>query len=137
MVNVQNITDENSLARLIGLNQEDNSISSRERINLMGFATIADHEQLISMFPMRLSDIAEKLGLPYWYYVDKAIKQIQIDTGFNLKDSNNIYHVDIGIKQPLHRYSVEALELLKKVINNEAYNVIVDDAGVEVCVTRE
>ncbi|MCC2930730.1 MULTISPECIES: SIR2 family protein [unclassified Bacillus (in: firmicutes)] len=135
IVNVQNITDENSLARLIGLSNED-STSSEERINLMGVATIADHEQLIAMFPMRISDVADKLGLSYWYYVDKAIKQIHNETGFNLKESNNIYHVDIGIKQPLHRYSKEALELLRKVLNNEDYSIIIDDAGTEVAVTR-
>lgn len=138
MVNVQNITDENSLARLIGLNIEGNT-SSEARISLMGIATIADHEQLIAMFPMRISDIASKLGYTNWNYVNNAIKQIQTKTGFNLKDSNNIYHVDIGVneRQPLHRYSVEALELLRKVLNQDDFTVIVNDSGEEVAVSTE
>ena len=105
----------------------------------MGIATIADHEQLIAMYPMRISDIASKLGLSNWNYVNNAIKQLHYKTGFNLKDSNNIYHVDIGVNenQPLHRYSIEALELLRKVLNNEEFTVIVNGSGEQVTVSTE
>ncbi|MDZ4427789.1 hypothetical protein ORL82_26370, partial [Bacillus cereus] len=77
MVNIQNITDEEGLAKLIGLqnNGEDN-VSSGDKIKLMGIGTITDPEKLMAMFPMRISQVAEKLGLSYWYPVDKAIKQV-------------------------------------------------------------
>lgn len=138
MVNIQNITDEEELARLIGLQGSvEDTIVPGDKIKLMGIGTITDPEKLIAMFPMRISQVAEKLGLSYWYPVDKAIKQIHSDTNFNLKEFNNIYHIDIGINQSEHRYSTEAVALLEKVINNEDYTVIVDDKGTEINVARE
>jgi hypothetical protein len=89
------------------------------------------------MYPMRISQLADKLGLSYWYPVDKAIKQIYSETGFNLKESNNMYHIDIGIKQYEHRYSTEAFELVRKVLNNEEYTVFIDDNGTEISVGKE
>lgn len=133
MVNIQHITSEEDLARLIGLQVDNKDDAGREdKIKLMGIGTITDPEKIMAMFPMRISQLADKLGLSYWYLVDKAIKQIQLDTGFNLKESNNIYHINIGINQAEHRYSLEAINLIKDVLNQESYTVIVDDKGTEI-----
>jgi hypothetical protein len=70
-----------------------------------------------------------------WYGAGAARKKRHQTTGFNLKDSNNIYHIDLGINQSEHRYSMEAVELLWKVINNDVYTVITDDVGTELTVT--
>lgn len=136
-VNVQNITNEETLTKLIGLQERREEVTTPERVQLLGVGTIADPEQLIAFFPMRISDLANKLGFPFWYPVDQAIKKIKEETNYNIKDSNNIYHIDIGIKQPEHRYSKEALDLIRKVLNNQNYTVIVDDLATEVAVTRE
>jgi len=132
MVKVSNITDEEALAELIGLysNKDKNSDSS-DGVKLMGFGKIADPEKLMAMYPMRISKLAEKLGFSTWHSVDKILKQIQVETGFNLKESNNIYHIDFGINQAEHRYSVDAMELLKKVIDKKEYFVVIDDEGTE------
>jgi hypothetical protein len=137
MVNIKNITDVDALAKLIGIEHTDNIEASGEKIRLLGIGNITDPEKLMTMYPMRISQVAEKLGLSYWYGADKAIKQIQSSTGFNLKESNNIYHINLGINQAEHRYSMEAVELLKKVMNNENCSVVVDDVGSEVSVTLE
>lgn len=134
MVNIQNITDEESLARLIGL-QNHGEPATKEKLRLLGIGTIGDPEKLLAMYPMRISQLAEKLGLPNWYYVDKAIKQVEKTTNFNIKNSNNQYHIDIGITQSEHRYSIDALELIRKVINSEDYTLILDDAGKEIAST--
>ena len=128
MVRVSNISDEKSLAKLIGFTEADDKQVPTEKIKLLGVGTIADAEQVLTLYPMRLSQLADKLGFPYWYPVDKAIKQIQSETGFNLKETNNKYHIDIGIKQSEHRYSMAALELLRMVLNNEEYTVV-DEKG--------
>jgi hypothetical protein len=131
MVSIQNITNEESLARLIGINgsEEKNQVSN-QKIQLLGVGTIADAEQLMTIYPMRISQIAQKLGLSYWYYVDKIIKKIYSETGFNLKESNNRYHIDIGIKQSEHRYSMEALDLFKQILENGEYTVV-NEQGIE------
>lgn len=135
MVNIQNLTDENRLSDLIGLSTGGEDIPQSE-VKLLGFGNITNPEKLLTMYPMRLMQLADKLGLSYWYPVDVAIKQVYAETGFNIKDSNNLYHIDIGIKQSEHRYSKEAFELLKKVMNNENYTVVVDDKGTEKCVRK-
>lgn len=136
MINIRNLTDEDALAKLIGLKDAENLETSGENIKLLGIGNITDPEKLMATYPMRISKVAEKLGLNYWYGADKAIKAIEAATGFNLKESNNIYHINIGIKQAEHRYSLEAVDLLAKVLNHEEYSVIVDDSGSEVTVNK-
>lgn len=125
MVNIHNFTDERALTRSIGFKPvEDNVQEKDEKISLLGVGTIADAEQLMTIYSMRISQVAEKLGLSYWYYVDQIIKRIFIETGFNLKDTNNRYHINIGIKQPEHRYSTEALQLFENILKKEEYFVV-------------
>jgi hypothetical protein len=126
MVNVHNITDVNVLAQLLGfktVNRATIDIEGHEKVTLLGIGNLADAEQLMTIYSMRISQVAQRLGLGYWYYVDQIIKQIQHQTGFNLKDSNNIYHINIGINQSEHRYSMEAVHLLEKLMNGEDYTV--------------
>lgn len=115
MVNIHNFTDERALARSIGFKPvEDNTQDKDEKISLLGVGTIADAEQLMTIYPMRISQVAEKLGLSYWYYVDQLIKRISNETGFNLKDTNNRYHINIGIKQAEHRIQRRHYSCLRK-----------------------
>jgi SIR2-like domain len=124
MVRLQTIKDEEELARLIGLTSICSAKSlTNEPLKVIGIGTIADPEQIIARYPMRISQLAEKLGLSSWYHVDVMIKKIYRETGFNIKGSNNRYHIDIGITQPEHRYSAEALMLFRKILNEEPYSV--------------
>ncbi|MEI0738869.1 SIR2 family protein [Paenibacillus sp. JTLBN-2024] len=137
MVNIQNFTDEKALARSIGFKPAmENNHTKDEKISLLGVGTIADAEQLMTLYPMRISQVAERLGLSYWYYVDQIIKHIFVETGFNLKETNNRYHINIGIKQPEHRYSTEAVQLFEKVSKKEDYS-IVNENGEELSPKKE
>lgn len=128
MVSIQNITDENILARLIGFRTIQETAAT-EKVTLLGIGTIPDPELLMTRYPMRISQVAERMGLSSWNYVDQIIKRIARETGFNLKETNNKYHIDIGIKQSEHRYSPEAVHLFEKVLNNEEYCVEINDRG--------
>lgn len=127
MVNIQNLKDESVLARSIGFKPiEEESEGTEERFTLLGVGTIADAEQLMTRFPMRISQVAERVGLSNWNYVDQLIKQVARETGFKMKESNNDYHIDIGIKQSEHRYSMDAVRLFEKMIKKENYFLVVN-----------
>lgn len=50
-------------------------------------------------------------------------------TDFDIKGNNNIYHIDIGINQAEHRYSMEMIKLMQDIMSGSSYTVIVDDSG--------
>jgi hypothetical protein len=128
MISIENLTDPGVLARKLGFKPaEESGPTPSERVTLLGVGTIADAQQLMTRFPMRISDVAPRLGLTNWNYVDQLIKKITQETGFNMKEANNDYHIDIGIKQPSHRYSMDAVKLLEKVMKKEDYFVVVDN----------
>lgn len=136
MISIENLTDEGVLARRLGFKpNEESSHDPNERVTLLGVGTIADAEQVMTRFPMRISDVAPRLGLTNWNYVDQLIKQITHQTGFNMKETNNDYHIDIGIKQPSHRYSMDAVKLFEMAMNKEDYSVVVD--GQEIRARKE
>lgn len=122
MVNIQPLNTIEKLEELIGINSKSEEES--RNATLLGMATITDPEQFLLRFPLRLSDVAEKLGFGYWYYADKLIKKIKTDTGIDLKATNNEYHVDMGITgQSQHRYSKKMVELLELVRDGIEYKI--------------
>ncbi|SDJ00676.1 SIR2 family protein [Alteribacillus bidgolensis] len=137
LLNINRITNEDILAQSLGFRSTSQSVDA-ERIALMGVGNVGSAEQLLTRYPMRISEMAQKLGYKSWYQTNEAIKTIYTETGFNMKESNNRYHVDIGKKQSEHRYSNEALDLIRKVLNDEDYTVIInDDDDDGITVTKE
>ena len=63
------------------------------------------------------------MGFTYWYYANRLIEQIAEETGVNIKETNNRYHIDVGVNTPKHRYSADAKTLLEKVMKNDSYFV--------------
>ncbi|MCU5031541.1 hypothetical protein BK720_01635 [Bacillus thuringiensis serovar brasilensis] len=123
---MSHIENEDALAKLIGFQRTDDSGQGEVRsVSVIGVGVMSNPEQIKLTFPFRISDIAQELGVKGWYYVNKLIEEITEQTGVNIKETSNRYHCDMGIKenQPQHRYSVEAIELLKKVLNEEKYSV--------------
>lgn len=123
---MSHIEDEDTLARLMGFQRTDDTGQGEVRsVSVIGVGVMSDPEQIKLTFPFRISDIAQELGVKGWYYVNKLIEEITEQTGVNIKETSNRYHCDMGIKenQPQHRYSAEAIELLRKVLNKEEYSV--------------
>ncbi|MBC1878881.1 SIR2 family protein [Listeria seeligeri] len=121
VVSIQNVNSIESIEQFMGIEKADDY--EGKTVQLLGLSTISDPEQIITIYPMRLSEVAEKLDYSYWYPVDQLIKQVKEKTSYDLKETNNIYHIDVGIKQPQHRYSSAMVDLLKQVKNGEEYQV--------------
>ncbi|WP_281658230.1 SIR2 family protein [Halobacillus sp. Cin3] len=130
MISIESIKDEEELSKLLGVTTSSDTeyLTGRDDgVKVIGVGNVSSTEQLVAMYPMKISQVAKKLGFSYWYPVDKMIQQVHVETGFNIKGSNNLYHIDIGITQPEHRYSKKALQLFEQIINNDRYEVINED----------
>lgn len=132
MIRMNELKNEESLARYLGFKSNLSPISGSRDISLVGFGRILDPEQALARFPWRITDIANKLGYSYWHEVNVAVKKVAEQTGFDIKSSNNIYHIDIGINGSQHRYSAEFLDLIKKVFNEEEYEIVIDSEKDEI-----
>ncbi|WP_337240261.1 SIR2 family protein [Proteus faecis] len=92
---------------------------------LYGIAELNNGQALNANYPYTISDLAKHLNMSYWYYVNKEFEKIKEEKDFDIKASDNQYHVTIHAgKNCVHKYSPFALELLKKVINNDDYEII-------------
>ncbi|WP_242241702.1 SIR2 family protein [Bacillus cereus group sp. BfR-BA-01309] len=123
---MSHIEDEDALARAMGFQRTDDPGKSEARsVSVIGVGVMSDPEQIKLRFPFRLSDIAKQLGLTHYNYVSQLIDKVKQQTTVNIKDTSNRYHFDVSVveNQPQHRYSADAVELLRKVLNGEEYSV--------------
>lgn len=87
---------------------------------MYGIAELNNGQALNARYPHTMSDLAKMLGMGSWHYVNKEFEKLKKMTGFNIKDSDNNYHVFVKTgKSGTGKYSMEAFELLRKLINNE------------------
>jgi hypothetical protein len=126
LVAIKNISDEKTLASMIGFKSGGtNATGESQSVTLLGVGTISEPEQIKARYPFRLSDVAQRLGFNAWNYANQLIDKIAKETGVNIKESSNRYHIDVGVmpSQPQHRYSIEAVELLHQVQEIDDYYV--------------
>ncbi|RBY14515.1 hypothetical protein DS983_17310 [Escherichia coli] len=75
-------------------------------------------------YPYTISELAKLLDMGSWHYVHKVLERIHKETGFNIKSSDNNYHVLVKTgKEGVHKYSPAAFELIKKIINGQKYKL--------------
>lgn len=67
--------------------------------------------------PYILTQVANELGFSYWSYANDLLKKANTKLGYDIKSSNNKYHMAIksGTKQLTHKYSEELIKLLAQV----------------------
>jgi hypothetical protein len=71
-----------------------------------------------------LTAVAKKLGGNYWATAQNAIDHIKLKDKYDLKASDNKYHCAMKYgKNILHKYSEDAVNLLRKVNKGEAYEL--------------
>lgn len=90
------------------------------------FAEITDPNQLASQFPLTPTQLCERVydgTQSFWYHVYKLIDKVCVQIGINLRGSNNNYYVSMN---GVSRFSIEMVDLLKKVKDNEPYTVNID-----------
>ncbi|UXN06062.1 SIR2 family NAD-dependent protein deacylase [Bartonella sp. HY761] len=98
------------------------SINDNELPTLLGISTV---ENVNQSHPLSFTQLRKKLGLQNDYQLHRLIKQIQIEKDVNIRASDNIYHCNfrIGEKSSSRKWSFAFVEILKKVQNNEPYNL--------------
>ncbi|MBX9857990.1 MAG: SIR2 family protein [Sphingomonas sp.] len=77
--------------------------------------------------PYLLSAVGEQLGHPNWNGANKLLEKIKVDTGIDLKSTDNKYHcaVKVGKKDSSvsRKYSKLMVKLLEKVRDSEDYDI--------------
>lgn len=91
---------------------------------LFGIATIHDYSSASAQFPFSATELGQALGGKTWHLANALIKQIAEKDSVDLKATDNRYHRGERVnKTPYHKYSYDALELLKKVRDGQEYEV--------------
>lgn len=100
-------------------------IESHDEIPKMLGITFADSEN--KSHPFTLSLVADQLDMKGWQQVDKLIKRIKEENGFDQRSSDNRYHCKIktGKKDSsaVHKWSHEAIELFGRMRDGKDYNL--------------
>jgi hypothetical protein len=95
-----------------------------ELAKVYGITTMTNPTALNAGYPYSLTHVGEELGYPSWHKAHFLIEKIRVETGINIKSSDNQYHIRIKIgNSSFGKYSDVALELLKQVRDGIPYEV--------------
>jgi hypothetical protein len=98
--------------------------SSDSFAKLFGIANISDYSAAGAYHPLSLTEVGKALGYNGWNSANGIIEQISKKKGVNIKKSDNRYHrADKVNKTVFHKYSSDAIELLRKERDGEEYDV--------------
>jgi hypothetical protein len=99
---------------------------------LLGITAIGDPAKVNLHFPFTLTMVAEQLGYKGWNAANQLIDKVKAETGFDLKSSDNTYHISMrtGKASGTNKYSQACVDLLKTVKEGKQY-VLAPDCVVE------
>lgn len=89
--------------------------------SLLSFALINEANQLATQYNYTATELSRRVfnnEKAHWSQAYKLFDQIEKKIGFNIRRSNNIYHIEL---KGISRYTQNAVQLLKKVKNDEEY----------------
>jgi hypothetical protein len=103
----------------------EHAVKDREEFaKLFGITTISNPSVIAANFPYTITTVAEKLRVKHRSRVQSLIDKVNEEKGFDIKASDNKYHLCIKYsKTPVHKYSEDAVALLKKVKNGDEYSI--------------
>ena len=118
----------------IELNYEniENAVNKDEGfVTLFGLTNIDNPSAYNAKYPYTLTGVSEKLGLvneereASWKKSFDLLQIIKEEKGIDIKASDNRYHLKVktGKVSSTHKYSDEAISLLRKVKNKESYTL--------------
>lgn len=128
MANTYDIIREKAPREEVRINYESLERAARSEDTLgtlFGVSTLDNPPDLTLMYRYGLTEVAEELGYGHWTPANDLIQQIEGETGINIKESDNLYHIDVAYNRDYstHRYSDAAVELLEKVDAGEEYDL--------------
>ncbi|ABD68809.1 conserved hypothetical protein [Rhodoferax ferrireducens T118] len=95
--------------------------------NLFGVTNLNDPAAVNANHPYTSSMLAKKVGLKHWTGSNQLINRVEKETGFDMKASDNVFHVRIKSGEAegsgVRKYSDAAVALLNKVKNGEIYTL--------------
>lgn len=118
----------------INYNTLKNAAESEDAVGTMFGVTLLENPPDLNIYyRYRTKDVASELGLSHFNYVVQLIEELEEETGTDIRESNNQYHIDIAFnsENPNHRYSDSAVELLRKVQNGEDYQLDLNETEFE------
>lgn len=94
---------------------------------LLGISTLNNPQVFNVHYPYTLSAVAKQLGYSYWSHANKLLKQIEEETGLDIKSFDNAYHITVktGPSQSsfTKKYSQACVDLLKLVRDEKRYEI--------------
>lgn len=95
--------------------------------NLFGVTTLNNPGAANANHPYTSQMLAEKLGFKHWTETNKLMSSVNKTKGFDMKGSDNVYHVHIKTGKMeasrVRKYSDAAVDLLKKVNSGKEYEI--------------
>lgn len=105
----------------------DGVSSSDAFAKLFGIANIDDYSAASAQHPYSPTQLGKALGGNTWHTANKLIEALKEKTGQDIKSSDNMYHrAEMINTTKFHKYSGEALVVLKKVQNGEDVELKMD-----------
>ncbi len=94
---------------------------------LFGIANISDYTLASAQHPYSATELGKSLGGKTWHIANDLIKRVKAQKGVNIKASDNRYHRAEKVNSTVfHKYSEDAVVLLKRVQAGENFSVEVD-----------
>jgi hypothetical protein len=101
---------------------------------LFGVTTLSDPSQVNLNYKYTLTQVANELGYDYWSPANDLISRVKADTGFDLKASDNVYHIKMRTGKAegsvTNKYSEACVDLLRLVRDNKKYTLQKQDVKV-------
>ena len=101
---------------------------------LFGVTTISDPSQVNLNYKYTLTQVANELGYDYWNPANELITIIKDQTGFDLKASDNVYHIKMRTGKAegsvTNKYSEACVDLLRAVKEGKKYTLQKQDVDV-------
>jgi hypothetical protein len=112
----------------INFEQLEHAVDSGESFaKLFGVTSLADPSKVNIDYKYVLTGVAQELGFATWHKADELITILRDQSGFDMKASDNKYHIKmkLGHKSDnwTHKYTEAAVDLLRKVLNSEPYEL--------------
>lgn len=116
----------------INFEQLEHAVESGESFaKLFGVTSLADPSKVNLDYKYAAAGVGQQLGYDTWHEVRKIINYIKEEKGFDITSTDNKYHIalKLGHKSPqlTHRYTDAAVDLFRKVISGEPYEL---DTGI-------
>lgn len=112
----------------INFQQLEHAVESGENFaKLLGVTSLADPSKVNIDYKYATTGVGQQLGYETWHEVRKTINTIKEQTGFDITSTDNKYHIALKLghksTQLTHRYTQAAVDLFKKVIAGEKYEL--------------